>query len=74
MSRCTSKPYKYFIYNDMSLLSRVHSVMPPLNHHTHAKFKSLAYWRRSYYLLFLKMIHKPYKIWKYHLDKKVAQF
>jgi hypothetical protein len=71
---CTSKPHKYFIYNDMSLLSLVHGVMPPLNHHSHAKFKSLAYGRCSYCLLFFKMIPKSCKIWKHHLDKKVAQF
>jgi hypothetical protein len=58
----------------MSLLSLVHGVMPLLNHHSHAKFKSLAYERHSYYLLFLKMIPKSCKIWKHHLDKKVAQF
>jgi hypothetical protein len=38
----------------MSLLSLIHDVMPPLNYHSHAKFKSLAYGRRSYCLLFLK--------------------
>jgi hypothetical protein len=70
----TSKPHKYLIYNDMSLLSLVHGVMPPLNHHSHAKFKSLAYGRHSYCLLFLKMIPKSCKFWKYHLDKKVSQF
>jgi hypothetical protein len=58
----------------MSLLSLVHGAMPPLNHHSHAKFKSLAYGRHFYYLLFLKMIPKLCKIWKHHLDKKVAQF
>jgi hypothetical protein len=56
---CTSKPHKYLIYNDMSLISLVHGVMPPLNHHSHAKFKSLVYGRRSYCLLFLKMNPKP---------------
>jgi hypothetical protein len=69
---CTSKPYKYLIYNDMSLLSLVHGVMPPLNHHSHAKFKLVAYGRHSYCLLFLKMVPNPCKIWKHHLDKKVA--
>jgi hypothetical protein len=54
----------------MSLLSLIHDVMPPLNHHSHTKFKSLAYGRRYYCLLFLKMIPKPCKIWKLHLNKK----
>jgi hypothetical protein len=58
----------------MSLLSLVHGVISPLTHHSHAKFKSLAYGRHSYYLLFFKMIPKPCKILKHHLDKKVAQF
>jgi hypothetical protein len=71
---CTSKPHKYLIYNDMSLLSLVHSVMPPINHHSHAKFKSLTYGRRFYCLLFLKIISKSCKISNHHLDKKVVQF
>jgi hypothetical protein len=71
---CTSKLHKYLIYNDMSLFSFVSGIMPTLNHHSHAKFKSLAYGRRSYCLVFLKMIPKPCKIWKHHLDNKVVQF
>jgi hypothetical protein len=44
------------------------------HHHSHAIFKSLAYGRHSYCLLFLKIVPKLCKIWKHHLDKKVAQF
>jgi hypothetical protein len=65
---CASKSHKYLTYNDMSLLSLVHGVMPPLNHHSHTKFKSLAYGRRSYCLLLLKIIPKPCIIWKHHLE------
>jgi hypothetical protein len=57
---CTSKPYKYLIYNDMSLLSLV----------SHRKFKSLAYGRRFNCILFLKRISKSCIIWKHHLNKK----
>jgi hypothetical protein len=71
---CTSKPHKYLIYNDMSLLSLLHGIMPHSTTIAMLNWKSLAYRCSFYCLIFLKMISKRCKIWKYHLDKKVAEF
>jgi hypothetical protein len=71
---CTSKPHKYLIYNDISLLSLVHGAM------RHSTTIAMLNWNRSH----IGVVSIVYDSWKWFLNrakfenitltKKFAQF